>query len=142
MVQASGSVNLVTLARMEPGFCERPSGYLIAGIQTWRPYWKKDRRLSAFFRIFEFIIVEFFLYKEIRAAGSFQSWPLLYLMLFFMVDVETPLPTLVLNGKPGIVWDSRPFAAAITEENKPYGQRNVKDLKAVFPMFPNGTRLY
>lgn len=38
-------------------------------------------QLSAFFRIFEFIIVEFSLYKEIRAAGSFQSWPFLWLML-------------------------------------------------------------
>lgn len=34
-----------------------------------------------------------------------------------------------------IVWDGKPFVAAITEEKKPYLRKNVKDLKAIFLVY-------
>ena len=34
-----------------------------------------------------------------------------------------------------IVWDSKPFVAAITEDKKPYLQKNVKPLKAIFLVY-------
>ena len=34
-----------------------------------------------------------------------------------------------------IVWDSKPFVAAVTEDKKPYLQKNVKPLKAIFLVY-------
>ena len=34
-----------------------------------------------------------------------------------------------------LVWDSKPFVAAITEDNKPYLQKNVKSLNAIFLVY-------
>jgi acetolactate decarboxylase len=34
-----------------------------------------------------------------------------------------------------LVWDSKPFVAAITEDKKPYLQKNVKSLKAIFLVY-------
>jgi len=34
-----------------------------------------------------------------------------------------------------LVWDSKPFVAAITDDKKPYLQKNVKSLKAIFLVY-------